>query len=219
MQIAIDGPSGVGKSTVAKLLAGEYGFIYVDTGALYRAIGYYAITKGVDPKDEEGVSSLLPELKIQLLYLNGSQAVMVNDEDYTSFLRTEDVSMAASDVSRYQKVRHFLLDLQRDIAEKNDVIMDGRDIGTTILPNAKLKIFLTADAKERARRRVEQLAQKGITADFDTVYRDVLVRDEQDSGRAIAPLKPADDAVIVDSTKNTLDETLQRLMDLVKPLI
>ncbi len=216
MQIAIDGPSGAGKSSIAKSLAAEFGYIYVDTGALYRAIGHYAITKGVDPKDEGGVCALLDGLKIELAYRDGAQLVLANGEDCTPFLRTEQMSMAASDVSKYAKVRQFLLNTQRDIANKNNVIMDGRDIGTVILPDAELKIFLTADADERARRRVLQLEEKGEKADFDTVYRDVLARDAQDSGRDIAPLKPADDAVSVNSTDYTFDETVKIISDLIK---
>ncbi len=216
MQVAIDGPSGAGKSSIAKKLAEEFGFIYVDTGALYRAIGYYAITKGVSPRDEQGVCSLLGDLDLELTHRDGVQVVIANKEDFTPFLRSEDVSMAASDVSRYGEVRKFLLDLQRNIAKKNDVVMDGRDIGTMILPDAELKIFLTADADERARRRVRQLEEKGETADFETVYRDVLARDEQDSGRALAPLKAADDAVTVDSTGMDFEQTVAHITGLVK---
>ncbi len=216
MQIAIDGPSGAGKSTIAKQLAAQLGFIYVDTGALYRAIGYHAIITGVDPKDEEAVCSLLGEVKIELCYRDGVQLVLINGKDVSGFIRSEQASMAASDVSRYPRVRSFLLDLQRDIANSNDVIMDGRDIGTVILPNADLKVFLTADAAERARRRVEQLEQKGETVSFEDVYRDILARDAQDSGRETAPLKAADDAVTVDSTDYDLEQTTAIIADLIK---
>ncbi len=216
MQIAIDGPSGAGKSTIAKQLAAQFGFIYVDTGALYRAIGYHAFTTGVDPKQEDAVCSLLKGLQIELCYRDGVQLVLVNKKDVSGFIRSEQASMAASDVSRYPMVRNFLLDLQRNIANSNDVIMDGRDIGTVILPDADLKVFLTADAAERARRRVEQLKEKGDIVQFDDVYRDVLARDAQDSGRETAPLKAADDAVTVDSTAYSLEETIEIIANLIK---
>ncbi len=216
MQIAIDGPSGAGKSSIAKQLAGKLGFIYVDTGALYRAIGYHAIQNGIDPKLEQPVCDMIIGLKVELLYRDGVQLVLVNGEDLTGFIRSEQASMAASDVSRYPKVREFLLALQRDLAANNNVIMDGRDIGTVILPNADLKVFLTADAAERARRRVKQLAEKGEIVEFDAVYRDVLARDEQDSSRAAAPLKPAEDAVLLDSTSYSFDETIKKIEELVK---
>ncbi len=216
MQIAIDGPSGAGKSSVARQIAKQLGFIYVDTGALYRAIGYHAIQNNVDAKDEESVCRLLNGLSVELCYRDGEQLVLVNSQDVSGFIRTEQASMAASDVSRYPRVREFLLNLQRDIANSNDVIMDGRDIGTVILPNAELKIFLTADADERARRRVKQLKEKGEIVSFDDVYRDVLARDEQDSNRATAPLKPAEDAVMYNSTTFTFEQTVSDVIKLIE---
>ncbi len=216
MQIAIDGPSGAGKSTISKKVAEKLGFIYVDTGALYRAIGYYAIQKGVSPKEEQAVCTLLSELKIELCYKDGTQLVLVNGDDVSGFIRSEQASMAASDVSRYPEVRTFLLNLQRDIAATNNVIMDGRDIGTVILPSADVKIFLTADAAERAQRRVDQLHEKGMQAEFDDVYRDVLARDEQDSNRAAAPLKPAEDAILLNTTGNEFLQSVEIIEKLIR---
>ncbi len=215
MQVAIDGPGGAGKSSIAKLIAAKMNMIYVDTGALYRAIGLYALRAGKNTRSEGEVTPLLPSIKVDLRFIDGVQHVFVNDEDVSDHLRTEDVSMAASDVSKHPSVRSFLLDLQRDIASKNDVIMDGRDIGTVILPDADVKIFLTADAKERARRRVEQLADKGVTADFDVVLADLNERDKQDSERATAPLKPADDGIILDTTSFTFEESVQAITEII----
>lgn len=216
MQIAIDGPSGAGKSTIAKKAAQIFGFIYVDTGALYRAVGYFALQQGVNPKDERQVTLLLSQIKLMLSCSDEGQRVSVNGVDVTSFIRTEEISMAASDVSSFAGVRDFLLSVQRDIAAVNNVIMDGRDIGTVILPNAQLKIFLTADSEERATRRVAQLAAKGIKAEYETVHADIIARDKQDSERLTAPLKAATDAILLDSTAMDFEETLSVVTDLIK---
>ena len=213
--IAIDGPSGAGKSTMAKLIAKKFSLVYVDTGALYRAIGYYALKQNISSKDLEQVTALLPFIKIELRYLNKAQHVYLNDVDITGEIRTPEVSTYASDVSAMPPVRAFLLALQKDIAKKGNVIMDGRDIGTVIMPNADLKIFLTASSEDRAKRRFNELKAKGMDVTFDTVYEDLKKRDKNDSERAEAPLKPALDAVILDTTGFELEKTLKVIETLV----
>ncbi len=215
VNIAIDGPAGAGKSTVAKGLAKKLGFIYVDTGALYRAIGLFAIRKEVNTKDAEGVSALLGDIKIELKFVDGAQRVFLNDEDVSEAIRTPDASMAASNVSAIPNVRAFLLDLQRDIAKKNNCLMDGRDIGTVVLPDAQIKIFMTADVEERATRRYKELQEKGINDSYEQVLKEMKERDFQDSNRPIAPLKPAEDSMIFDSTGLTLQESIDRLSALI----
>lgn len=214
--IAIDGPSGAGKSTMAKRLAKQLGYIYVDTGALYRAIGYFMLQRGVDVSDEASVAALLPGLSVELKYVGGEQRAFLGAEDVSEKIRTEAVSMAASAVSALPAVRAFLLDLQRDMAKKNNVVMDGRDIGTVVLPDADLKIFLTASPEDRARRRYEELTKRGISADYDAVLADMKKRDYDDSHREIAPLKPAADAVLVDTTGNELQTSVDLLTSIVK---
>ncbi len=215
INIAIDGPAGAGKSTVAKGLAKKLGYIYVDTGALYRAIGVYAMRHGVNTKDAEGVGSLLPEIRIELKFVDGTQKVFLCDEDVSEAIRTPDASMAASNVSAIPSVRAFLLDLQRDIAKKNNCLMDGRDIGTVVLPDAQIKIFMTADVEERAMRRYKELQEKGIEDTFEQVIEEMKVRDFQDSNRPIAPLKPAEDSIIFDSTGHTLQQSVDELSDII----
>lgn len=214
--IAIDGPAGAGKSTMAKRLAAELGYIYVDTGALYRAIGYFTLLKGVDVRDEPSVVGLLAGMKVDLRFVDMEQRVFLNDVDVTSKIRTEAVSMAASAVSALPPVRAFLLELQRNLARHNNVVMDGRDIGTVVLPDADVKLFLTASPEDRARRRYEELIHKGISADYEAVLADLISRDYDDSHRAIAPLKPADDAVLVDTTGNTVEQSVALLTEIVK---
>jgi cytidylate kinase len=187
IQIAIDGPSGAGKSTVAKALAAKLGIVYVDTGALYRTVGYYVRSQNVDPKNAEAVEALLPKVQIDLRYENGIQRVYLNGEDLGDAIRTPEMSMYASAVSAIPAVRAFLLDTQRDIAAKNSVIMDGRDIGTVILPNADVKIFLTASNECRAQRRCDELKAKGIETSYEEVLADMIERDRNDSTRAVAP--------------------------------
>ena len=213
--IAIDGPVGAGKSTVAKALSRRLGFIYVDTGALYRAIGYEAISRGIDPYDQQAVCELLKEISIGIEYVGKDQHVFVNACDVTDNIRTEKVSMAASAVSAYPEVRLFLLHLQRDFAKSLNVIMDGRDIGTVILPQADIKFFLTASGEERASRRVKDLSAKGIDADYGEVLADLTKRDYNDSHRSEAPLKVADDAIIVDTTDMDFDTVVEYMTGII----
>lgn len=216
-KVAIDGPAGAGKSTIAKIAASTLGIVYVDTGAMYRAIGLAAIRKGIDPdKDIKAVESLLDDINVEIGHSEVGQSVYLNGEDITVEIRLPEVSVAASDVSRIPAVRAKLLELQRSLAEKTDVIMDGRDIGTVVLPSAQLKIFLTASVEDRAMRRYKELCEKGIECDFDEVKRDIEYRDKNDSEREIAPLKPAEDSVIVDTSGNTLDESVKILMDIIR---
>ena len=216
MKIAIDGPAGAGKSVTAKAIAKNLGFIYVDTGALYRGIGLYVIRKGVKPSSIEEVVPLLAEIKIEMRHIEGEQHIFLNGEDVSGLIRTEAVSFAASDVSAIPAVRDFLFDMQRDIAEKNDVVMDGRDIGTVVLPDAELKLFLTAKPEIRAQRRVLQLAEKGIEANYDDVLADVIQRDYNDSHRDFRPLKLAEDGILIDNTELPLDETVEKIISLAK---
>lgn len=215
INIAIDGPAGAGKSTVAKGLAKKLGYIYVDTGALYRAIGLFAIRKGIDTKDADGVSAVLKDITVELKFVDGAQKVFLCGEDVSVDIRTPDASMAASNVSAIPAVRAFLLDLQRDIAKKNNCLMDGRDIGTVVLPDAQIKIFMTADAEERAMRRYKELQEKGIDDSYEQVLKEMKERDFQDSNRPIAPLKPAEDSVIFDSTGYNLEESINALAKLI----
>ena len=216
MKIAIDGPAGAGKSVTAKAIAKNLGFIYVDTGALYRGIGLYVIRKGVKPSSIEEVVPLLAEIKIEMRHIEGEQHIFLNGEDVSGLIRTEAVSFAASDVSAIPAVRDFLFDMQREIAEKNNVVMDGRDIGTVVLPDAELKLFLTAKPEIRAQRRVLQLADKGIEANYDDVLADVIQRDYNDSHRDFRPLKLAEDGILIDNTELPLDETVEKIISLAK---
>lgn len=216
MKIAIDGPAGAGKSATAKALAKELGFIYVDTGALYRGIGLYVIRKGKNPSSIEEVVPLLAEIKIEMRHIDAEQHIFLNGEDVSGLIRTESVSSAASDVSAIPAVRDFLFDMQRDIADKNDVVMDGRDIGTVVLPDAELKIFLTAKPEIRAERRVRQLAEKGVIENYDDVLADVIQRDYNDSHRDFRPLKLAEDGILIDNTEYPLEETVAKIISLIK---
>mgnify|MGYP004574941849 FL=1 len=214
--IAIDGPAGAGKSTLAKALAKELQYIYVDTGALYRAIGLYTLRQEKDPHDAAAVTPLLAGLQVELRFENGEQHVYANGEDVSGEIRTPAVSMAASAVSAIPAVRQFLFDLQRDIAQKNCVIMDGRDIGTVVLPWAQIKIFLSASPEARARRRFDELQEKGQEVSFDEVLADMQKRDYDDTHRAIAPLKQAEDAVPVDTSTLSLEQSIALLTTIVK---
>lgn len=215
--IAIDGPSGAGKSTLAKRLARELGFLYVDTGAIYRTVGLAALRQGIAPGDEAGVLPLLPTLVITTAYApDGLQHMYLHGEDVTEAIRQHAVSDAASQVSAIPGVRDFLLEMQRRFALENDVIMDGRDIGTVVLPGAALKVFLTAQPEVRARRRYEELLGRGQQAEYDAVLQDVRDRDWRDSHRAAAPLKQAEDAVVVDTTGLDLEGSFGALIDLAK---
>ena len=216
IQIAIDGPSGAGKSTVAKALAKKLGIVYVDTGALYRTIGYAAIERGVGTKDADGLAAMLPNIHIDVKYEDGVQCVYLNGENLGDRIRRPEISMAASDVSSVPVVRAFLLDTQRDIARRNSVVMDGRDIGTVILPDADVKIFMFASAEARARRRTLELEQKGMPAHYEDVLREMKERDAQDSGRAIAPAIPAKDAVMLDNSELDIAGSVAAVIDIMK---
>lgn len=217
VNIAIDGPSGAGKSSAAKALAKKLGYLYIDTGALYRAIGLYAIRQNVpDLKNADLVAPLLADIDVRLGFVKGEQRVYLNGEDVSGLIRTQPVAQAASDVSAHPVVRTFLLDLQRKMAAEHNVLMDGRDIGTVILPQAQVKIFLTANAEARARRRTLELQAKGLEADFETVLREIEQRDANDSSRATAPLKAADDAVLVDNSDMDEAQTVEYMCRIIK---
>lgn len=215
--IAIDGPSGAGKSTMAKRLAKTLGFLYVDTGAIYRTLGLFALNMGADPGDETAVLPILPQARIRMAYgEDGLQHMYLDGEDVTEIIRRPEVSVAASKISAIPGVRAFLLDMQRDMAKTSNVIMDGRDIGTVVLPDAEAKIFLVASAEARARRRYAELLDRGVDTDLETVLRDIEERDARDSGRAAAPLRQAEDAVLVDTTDYSLEESFQILLRTVR---
>ena len=214
--IAIDGPAGAGKSTIAKRIARELGFTYVDTGALYRAIALYIMRLGIETDNAAAVEAALQNLSVDIGHVQGEQRVMTNGEDVSDAIRTPEVSMGASSVSAVPAVRAFLLELQRDLARRYDVIMDGRDIGTVVLPNARIKIFLSATPEDRARRRHLEMIEKGMESSVETVLADIIKRDENDRNRPIAPLKPAEDALMADTTGETLEQSVARITKLVK---
>lgn len=216
ISIAIDGPSGAGKSTISRKAAELFGFIYVDTGAIYRTIGLAAKLNNIPVSDRESIIAMLPKLDIELSYNeNGEQKMYLDGKDVSRDIRLPEVSMLASGVSAIAEVRTYLVEMQRSIARRCDVIMDGRDIGTVILPDADLKIFLTASAHDRAKRRYDELTAKGVECCFDDVLGDMIKRDEQDTARAAAPLKAADDAVMLDTSGNTLDESIAQVCRLI----
>ena len=217
--IAIDGPAGAGKSTLSKQLAAKLGFIYVDTGALYRTIGLFFIKKGYTECPDFDLSEELKDIIVEIKFIDGTQHVFLNGEDVSGEIRTPLASMMASAVSAKPEVRAFLLDMQRNLAENNNVIMDGRDIGTVVLPNAQVKIFLTASAEARATRRFKELKEKGSDVTFEEVLSDMKTRDYNDSHRAIAPLKPAEDSVIADTSDKNLEESLELLLNIVREKI
>lgn len=217
ISIAIDGPSGAGKSTLAKSISGKLGYLYVDTGAIYRTIGYYAFSNGIDPKNETEVVAALPAIQVEMAYgEDGLQHMLLNGQDVTREIRLPEISMYASAVSAHPGVRSFLLDMQRDLARTHNVIMDGRDIGTVVLPDAEIKVFLTASAQERARRRCLELEQRGTPEPFEKVLREIEERDWNDSHRATAPLKQADDAVLLDTTELNFQESEQAIMEIIR---
>lgn len=219
INIAIDGPAGAGKSTIARKAAAELGFIYVDTGAIYRSVAYYCLSKGADLSVPENAEKLLPEITPELRFIEGVQHVFVNGDDVSDKIRTPEVSMAASKVSAIPAVRAFLFDLQQKNARENNVIMDGRDIGTVVLPNADLKIFLTASPEARADRRFKELKDKPDAPTYDEVLADIIKRDHNDSTRAIAPLKQAEDAVLCDTTSLSLEESVDKIIGMIKKLL
>lgn len=214
--IAIDGPSGAGKSTLAKKLASAFSFIYVDTGAIYRTVGLAVYRKQLDPKNEAEVKVILPELEISMIYNeSGEQCMLLNGEDVSKLIRMPEISLYASDVSAHASVRSFLLEMQRKFARESNVIMDGRDIGTVVLPDAELKIYLTADVEVRAKRRFLELQEKGVEPVYEDVLEDMKLRDWQDMNREVAPLKKADDAIVVDSSNIGFEDTFQVMCDLI----
>lgn len=218
-KIAIDGPSGAGKSVIARACAKTLNYIYVDTGALYRAVGLHIFRKGLNPKSSEQVSPELPNIKLELGYSDGVQSVYLNGEDVSIDIRLPEISMYASAVSALPEVRAFLLDIQRDVAAKNNVIMDGRDIGTVIFPDAQVKIFLFASDEIRAERRYKELKDKGVKTTYEEVFRDMVQRDTNDRTRNIAPALPAEDAIKVDSSNLTLEETINTIINIIKERI
>lgn len=216
INVAIDGPAGAGKSTIAKAAAKELGYIYVDTGALYRSIALYVLQKGFHPKEASEVTALLPEITLELKFIQNAQQVFLNGENVSEKIRTPEVSMGASDVSAIPAVRSFLLSLQRDIAANHNVIMDGRDIGTVILPKAQVKVFLTASPECRAQRRYKELIEKGQHVIYNEVLKDIMERDYNDSHREIAPLKSTEESIVLDTTAYNLEESVQKLLMIIK---
>ena len=215
-QIAIDGPAGAGKSTVAKIIAERLNCMYVDTGAMYRTLGLACLNAGIDLEDEEAVGRVCDEAKIFIRYENGVQIMYLDGEDVSTAIRTEEVSKAASDTSKFQKVRERLVRMQQELAEEYDVVMDGRDIGTCVLPNATLKIYLTASVEVRAQRRFKEYTEKGIECDLDEIRRDIEQRDYNDMNREISPLRKADDAIEVDTSDLTIEEVVSEIIKLWK---
>lgn len=214
--VAIDGPAGAGKSTIARAAAAQLGYIYVDTGALYRAVAWYVVDRGIDPQDSPAVIAALPGLQLDLRYIDGVQRVFVGERDVSDFIRTPEMSMGSSAVSALPEVRDFLMETQRSLARRNDVIMDGRDIGTVVLPDAQVKVYLTASAQVRARRRHAELAQKGEQMTYEQILADIEQRDYNDSHRAVAPLKMADDAHLLDTGDMDIQQSVAALVALIK---
>lgn len=214
--VAIDGPAGAGKSSIAKKAANCLGFVYVDTGALYRAVGYAAMEADIDISNERQLEKLLKAVKIKIEFQCGSQIILLNGKDISDKIRTQSVSMMASNVSAIPKVRDFLFGLQVSMAQNNDVIMDGRDIGTVVLPNAQVKIFLTASPEVRAERRYKELIEKGQNVKFEEVLDDIIKRDYQDTHRETAPLRPADDSVYIDTSELTFNESVEKIISVIK---
>ena len=214
--IAIDGPAGAGKSTIAKMAAKKLDFIYVDTGAMYRAMALYFLRREIDAKDEKKIAEACEHINVTIAYQEGEQQVLLNGENVNAFIRTEEVSMMTSNTSKYPAVREKLLYLQRKLAAANNVIMDGRDIGTCVLPDAELKIYLTASASERAKRRYLEQKERGVESDLAQIERDIIARDEQDMNREIAPLKQAEDAIYLDTSDMTIEEVVAKIVSLVQ---
>ena len=215
VSVAIDGPAGAGKSTLARRLAAELGYIYVDTGAMFRTIGLCALRAGKDPKDNEAVNALLPEISLKFAFIEGEQHIYLNGEDVSTAIRTEEMGMAASAVGANPAVRTFLLGMQRDMAKTQDVLMDGRDIGTVVLPDATVKIFLTASPEARATRRWKEYQQKGVEVSYEEVLADVRQRDYQDTHRAAAPLRQADDAQLLDTSEMNFEQSLEAMKKMI----
>lgn len=215
--IAIDGPAGAGKSTIARLTAKKLGYLYVDTGALYRTVGYAAKLRGIDPGDAQQVAAMLPDIAVDLSFdKDGVQQTLLNGQDVSDQIRSPEMSRYASQVSAHKAVREYLLWLQRKLAKEHNVIMDGRDIGTTVLPHADLKIYLTATPEDRARRRFDEYLSKGVSVDYDKLLNDIKQRDYDDSHREISPLRRAEDAKLVDTSGNTLEESLELMEAMIR---
>lgn len=211
MNIAIDGPAGAGKSTIAKRLAKKLGFIYVDTGAMYRAMAYYFLQHNIDAKDENAIAAACPDVDVTITYENGEQQVLLNGENVNGVIRNEEVGNMASSTSVYPVVRKKLVELQRQLAKSADVIMDGRDIGTCVLPDAQVKIYLTASSATRAKRRYDELKEKGVSCDLAEIEKDIIDRDYRDMHRETSPLRQAEDAVLVDSSEMNIDEVVDAI--------
>ena len=216
VNIAIDGPAGAGKSTVAKRIAEEFGYLYVDTGAMYRAMALFFLQKGIDGRDEAAIEAACREVSVSLEYRDGAQQVLLNGENVTGRIRTEGVSRMASVTSVYRAVREKLVQQQRELARRRDVVMDGRDIGTAVLPDATLKVYLTASSRVRALRRFKELKERGEEVNLEAIEEEIIRRDERDMNRALSPLKRADDAVLLDSSEMTLEEVLREMEELVE---
>ena len=215
VSIAIDGPAGAGKSTIAKLLAAKMNYIYVDTGAMYRAMAVYFTQNHVNPDDEREINAAVSNVDITIEYMDGVQQVILNGDNVTGLLRTEETGKMASKTSKYAAVRSKLVDLQRKLAKTTDVIMDGRDIGTCVLPNAQVKIYLTASSKTRATRRYEELTAKGESCDLEEIEKDIIERDYRDMHRETSPLKQAEDAIYIDSSDMTIEQVVERIVQLI----
>ncbi|MBQ7986811.1 MAG: (d)CMP kinase [Clostridia bacterium] len=216
MKVAIDGPAGAGKSSIAKAVSKKLGFVYIDTGAMYRAVAVYAIEKGIEIKEENFTQEVLDNIKIDITYEDGTQKIFLLGKDVSERIREADASIGASNVAVIPAVRLKLVELQRTLAEKTSVIMDGRDIGTYVLPDAEVKIFLTASSDVRAKRRLLEMKEKGMEADFETVKRDIEYRDKNDSEREFAPLRQAEDAVLVDTSDMTIEEVIDRITEIIR---
>ena len=214
--IAIDGPAGAGKSTIAKKLAKDLGYIYVDTGAMYRAMAYYFLTNNISSDDEEAIAKACDNVNVSIAYKNNEQQVLLNGENISDKIRNEEVGNMASATSVYPVVRTKLVELQRQLAQKENVIMDGRDIGTVVLPNANVKIYLTASSKVRAQRRFDELTEKGISCKFDEIEKDIIDRDYRDMHRETSPLKQADDAVLLDSSDMDIDAVIEKMKEIIR---
>lgn len=214
--IAIDGPAGAGKSTIAKKLAGELSYIYVDTGAMYRAMAFFVLGNKIDPKDEKATSNACKDVEIKIDYKKKEQEIYLNNENVTSLIRSEEIGNAASDVSKHFEVRKKMVDLQQNLAAQSNVVMDGRDIGTVVIPSADLKIYLTASPDQRAKRRFLDLKEKGIKGDLEKIREDIIARDNQDMNRENSPLVQAKDAIVIDSSKMSIEEVVAEILRIFK---
>ncbi|MDD6445987.1 MAG: (d)CMP kinase [Lachnospiraceae bacterium] len=219
VNIAIDGPAGAGKSTIAKKLAADLGYVYVDTGAMYRSMAYYFLTNHIDAGDEKAVEAACPDVNVTIQYVNGEQQVLLNGENVNSVIRKEEVGNMASTISVYPVVRTKLVELQRQLAAKENVIMDGRDIGTVVLPDANVKIYLTASSKVRARRRFDELTEKGISCDMSEIEKDIIDRDYRDMHRETSPLKQAEDAILLDSSDLDIEGVVAKMKEIIQKAV